>query len=74
MNSGETPNLPHVIWTSIAILLIASLLEEADAWRTKRLEMVAAENVRPALFGEHRVFHASRDHAAETSDLVGELR
>jgi hypothetical protein len=74
MNSGETPSLPHVIWTSIANLLIASLLEEAGAWRTKRLEMVAAENIRPALFGEHHVFHVSRNHAAETADLVRELQ
>ena len=74
MNSGETPNLPHVIWTSIANILILSLLEEADAWRTRRLEMLSAENVWPALFGEHRVFHVSRDHTAEAADFVRELR
>jgi hypothetical protein len=67
MSSGKMPNLPDVIWTSIANSLIASLKEEVGAKRTRRLEMLAKENVRPALFGPDRVFYVCRNFEVETT-------
>jgi hypothetical protein len=67
MSSGAMPNLPDVIWTSIANFLMTSFVAEVGARTTRRLEMIAEENVRPALFGQDRVFYVCRNFEDETT-------
>jgi hypothetical protein len=67
MSSGEVPNLPDLVWTLIANFLIKSLLAEVRAKTTRRHQMLAEENVRPALFGPDRVFYVCRNFEDETT-------
>ena len=74
MRSGEMPNLPDVIWSSIANFLITSFVAEVGAKSTRRLEMPAKETVRPALFGPDRAFYVYRNFEDETTTSLVALQ